>query len=161
MCVLNTCGTLYVLHTGPQVIRLNAFATNTADEILGHIPFTKTVLKPDRGTTERPQSGEAAWWLVPQAQRARAARCAVNNTAPGIQPAATVPSRRSSDWRPGPTRLYFNSAPRGVQQQPGLGTTVGETPRTSKPRPATRRNVMGSSSTHPRSGRARWRSQRA
>jgi hypothetical protein len=40
-----------------------------------------------------------------QAQRARAARCAVNNTAPGRQPAATVPSRRSSDWRPGPERL--------------------------------------------------------
>jgi hypothetical protein len=43
-------------------------------------------------------------------QRARAARCAVNNTAPGRQPAATVPSRRSSDWRPGPTRLHLNSA---------------------------------------------------
>ena len=96
--------------------------------------------KPSRGASKRtlrlrsPRESNAR----PQAQRARAARCAVNNTAPGRQPAATVPSRRSSDWRPGPTRLHFNSAPRGVQKQPGLGTPAGETPRTSKPRPATR-----------------------
>jgi hypothetical protein len=70
----------------------------------------------------------------PQAQRARAARCAANNAAPGGQPAVTVPSRRGSDWRPGPICLPFNSAPRGAQQQLGLGAPVGETSRTSKPR---------------------------
>jgi hypothetical protein len=47
----------------------------------------------------------------PQAQRTRAPRCAANNVAPGGQPAVTVPSRRGSDWRPGPTCLHFNSAP--------------------------------------------------
>jgi len=40
-----------------------------------------------------------------QAQRARAARCAVNNSAPGRHPATTAPRRKSSEWRPGPTRL--------------------------------------------------------
>ncbi len=75
--------------------------------------------------------------LRPQAQRAGAARCAANNAAPGKQPAVTVPSRRGSDWRPGPICLPFNSAPRGAQQQLGLGAPVGETSQTSKPRPAT------------------------
>ncbi len=46
--------------------------------------------------------------------------------------------RRGSDWRFGPTRSHVNSAPRGAQQQLGPGTPVGETPRTSKPRPVTR-----------------------
>jgi hypothetical protein len=49
-----------------------------------------------------------------QAQRARAARCAANNSAPVGQSAVTVSSRRDSDWRPGPIRLPFTRAPSGA-----------------------------------------------
>ncbi len=41
------------------------------------------------------------------------------------QPLSQAAGAQTS-WRPGPTRLHFNSAPRGVQQQPGLGTPVGD-----------------------------------
>jgi hypothetical protein len=73
----------------------------------------------------------------------RADRLTVHCSPPPPSAAATVSCRKSSDWRHEPTRPHFISAPRGVQQQPGLGTPVGETLRTSKPRPAVRARRRG------------------